>query len=193
MSLEYILEDYPKSAKLDNGLEVELRPLNAGDEELIGELYLSVPEHERAFIKHRLTDRSIFHEWCENIDYEANLPLLTISEGPAIAEGTLHQRQGGWKCHIGLISVLTHPDFRGIGLSKILIDSLVDCARHAGLAKLEAEFNGERDIAIREFADIGFSELVRLPDYVRDIHRDDHDYVLMGMDIATDEDYAPAL
>jgi len=193
MSLEYILEDYPKSAKLDNGLEVELRPLNAGDEELIGELYLSVPEHERAFIKHRLTDRSIFHEWCENIDYEANLPLLTISEGRAIAEGTLHQRQGGWKCHIGLISVLTHPDFRGIGLSKILIDSLVDCARHAGLAKLEAEFNGERDIAIREFADIGFSELVRLPDYVRDIHRDDHDYVLMGMDIATDEDYAPAL
>ncbi len=193
MSLEYILEDYPKSTELENGLKVELRPLNVKDEELIGELYLSVPEHERAFIKHRLTDRSLFHEWCENIDYEANLPLLAISEGRAIAEGTLHQRQGGWKCHIGLISVLTHPDFRGIGLSKLLIDSLVDCARHAGLAKLEAEFNGERDIAIREFANIGFSELVRLPDYVRDIHRKDHDYVLMGMDIATDEDYAPAL
>ena len=125
--------------------------------------------------------------------YEAKLPLLAISDGRAIAEGTLDQRQGGWKCHIGLVSVLTHPDFQGIALSKILIDCLVGFARHAGLAKLEAEFNGEHEIAFREFANIGFGELIRLPAYVRDIHRKDPDYVLMGMNIATDEDYAPAL
>ncbi len=193
MSLEYILEDYPVTETLDDGTEIELRPLKKDDEDLMEALYLSVPECERAFIKHRLTDHAIFHEWCEHIDYEANLPLLAIQDGKAVAEGTLHQRQGGWKCHIGLVSLLTHPDRRGIGLSKVLVDHLVRIAQHCGLVKLEAEFNGERDIAIGELAKIGFTELMRLPSYVRDLEQKDHDYVLMGMDIATPEEYAAAL
>lgn len=193
MSLEYILEDYPTEITTQGGLKAELRPLESTDEELIKEFYLSIPEHERAFIKHRVTDGSIFHEWCENIDYEANLPMLVVSDGKVIAEATLHQRQGGWKSHIGLVSELTHPDHKNIGLSAILIEHLTRIAQHCGLTKLEAEFNGERDIAIAEFSKIGFAELMRLPDYVRDLQRNYHDYVLLGMDIKTDEEFAGAL
>ncbi len=192
MSLEYILEDYPEEITSDNGIKAQLRPLKGADEELIKELYLAVPELERAFIKHRVTDGAIFHEWCENLDYEANLPLLILDDGQIMAEGTLHQRQGGWKAHIGLVSILTHPDHRGIGLSKILIDHLTRIARHCGLTKLEAEFNGERETAIAEFAKIGFTELLRAPDYVRDLHGNYHDYILMGFDLKTDEEYAGA-
>lgn len=192
MSLEYILEDYPVEITTDNGITAELRPLRSTDEELIKEFYLGVPEEERAFIKHRMTDGAIFHEWCERIDYEANLPLLVLSGNRVLAEGTLHQRQGGWKSHIGLVSVLTDPDFRGVGLSGILIDHLMRIAQHCGLTKLEAEFNGERQIAIAEFAKIGFAELMRQPHYVRDLHSNHHDYVLMGMDIKTDEEFAGA-
>ena len=35
--------------------------------------------------------------------------------GQVLAEGTLHFRNGGWKKHIGLITVLTHPDYRPPG------------------------------------------------------------------------------
>jgi len=192
MSLEFILEDYPVEVTLDNGIHCQLRPLQQVDEELIKALYLAVPEEERSFIKQRVTDGSIFHEWCENIDYEENLPMLVLNNGRVLAEGTLHQRQGGWKSHIGLVSVLTHPEFRGAGLSKILIEHLTKIARHCGLTKLEAEFNGEREIAIAEFAKIGFNELFREPDYVRDLHQNYHDYVLMGMNLKTDEEYAGA-
>ncbi|MGB0582755.1 MAG: GNAT family N-acetyltransferase [Limisphaerales bacterium] len=177
---------------LDNGIHCQLRPLQQVDEELIKALYLAVPEEERAFIKQRITDGSIFHEWCENIDYEENLPMLVLNNGRVMAEGTLHQRQGGWKSHIGLVSVLTHPEFRGVGLSKILIEHLTTIARHCGLTKLEAEFNGEREIAIAEFAKIGFNELFRESNYVRDLHQNYHDYVLMGMNLKTDEEYAGA-
>ena len=162
MSVEYALEKYPLSIKTDNGLACEIRPLSVDDENWIKEFYLTVPEHERLFIKERLTDGHVFHEWC----------------------------QGGWKSHIGLVSELTHPEFRGIGLSKILLNEIVEIGRHAGLHRLEAEFTGDRKIAIHEFAKAGFSELVRLPNYVKDIETNFFDYVVMGLKLKTPEEFA---
>lgn len=192
MSLEFALEKYPIEVEAKGGLKCVVRPLCRRDEKAMRNLYLAVPEHERLFIKRRITDGVIFHEWCRQIDYERNLPLLVIANRKVIAEGTLHQRDGGWKSHIGVVSVLTHPRYRGIGLSGILIRELVEMARHAGLQSLEAEFNGERQIAIREFALAGFKELVRLPDYVKDLDATFHDYVLMGRPLRTEEEYASA-
>lgn len=190
MSIEYALEKYPLTVKVGEALVCEVRPLHADDEGRIKEFYLTVPEHERLFIKERLTDGYVFHEWCENIDVDKNLTLLAVHNGKVLAEGTLHQRQGGWKSHIGLVSELTHPDHRGLGLSKILLEELVEIARHAGLYRLEAEFTGDRTIAIKEFAKAGFAELVRLPDYVKDINRNFYDYVVMGMKLKTPEEFA---
>ena len=192
MPLEYLLEKYPMAVQLKGGLACEVRPLRRRDEKAMKKLYLAVPEHERLFIKPRMSDGTLFHEWCRHIDYNRNLLLLVIHKRKVIAEGTLHQRQGGWKSHIGMVSVLTHPDYRGIGLSGVLVRELVELARHAGLQRLEAEFNGERKIAIREFALAGFRELLRLPDYVKDFDATFHDYVLMGIRLKTDEEYASA-
>ena len=190
MSVEIALEKYPLELSCGDGQKCVIRPLIKEDEALIKDFYLQIPEHERMFIKHRVTDGAIFHEWCENIDYENNLPLLALRDGVIIAEATLHQRQGGWKRHIGLVSELTHPDHTGKGLSEILIKELVGLAQHAGLRKLEAELNGERTIAIHSYAEAGFREMVKLSNYVEDMDMKAHDYILMGMDISTPEEYA---
>jgi hypothetical protein len=42
------------------------------------------------------------------------------------------------------------------------------------------------------FAMLGFSELLRLEDYVKDMQAIKHDYVLMGFDLTTDEEYTCA-
>lgn len=42
------------------------------------------------------------------------------------------------------------------------------------------------------FGLLGFNPLIRLPDYVKDMQADSHDYVLLGMDLETDEEYASA-
>lgn len=190
MSIEYALEKYPVTSKVNDELPCEIRVLQPDDEDRIRQLYLAVPKHERLFIKEKLTDGHVFHEWCNHIDVDSNLTLLVIHDGQVLAEGTLHQRQGGWKSHIGLVSELTHPDHRGIGLSRILLEELVEIARHAGLQRLEAEFTGDRTTAINEFAKAGFEELVRLPSYVKDVGRNFYDYVVMGMALKTPEEFA---
>jgi len=190
IQVDHILESYPKTVTLKGNLEATLRLLEASDEKAFHEFFCAVPETERILFKHRVTDLQVIRDWCQRIDYGKILPLLAIADGQIVADASLHQQLAGWKRHIGRISIVVHPDYRGRGLARALVRELIDIARDAGLEKLEAEFLGEQQAARRVFAEVGFSDLLVLSDYVKDMQAISHDYVLMGRHIITDEEYA---
>jgi len=190
MSLEFELQKYPREIKLKDKTKCRLRPLRKDDEQKFHEFFLAVPEAERMFIKHRVTEPAVIHDWCANIDLGRNLPLLASMDGKFVGAATLHQQLGGWKRHIGRVSVLVLPSHRGRGLARALVSEILGIARGVGLERVEAEFIGEQDAAMKMFALLGFSNLMRLEDYVKDMQAITHDYVLMGLDLRTDEEYA---
>jgi L-amino acid N-acyltransferase YncA len=190
MSLELIIDAYPKDIVLNHDFHCSLRPLSAADELAFHEFFLAIPTEERMFIKHRVTEVEVIRDWCQNIDLGRNFPLLAVQNGRIIGDATLHQQLGGWKRHIGRVSVLVHPKFRGRGLAKTMVSEILEIARSLGLEKVEAEFIGGQKAAIKMFAMLGFSTLAELPDYVKDMQAVTHDYVLMGLDLTTDEEYA---
>lgn len=192
MELEDILEQYPKSQTLKNGTPVVIRPLQTTDEKAFHAFFCDIPETERLLFKHRVTDPAVIHEWCHRIDYGRILPLLALSGTEIIADASLHQTLGGWKRHIGRLSVVVHPRARGQGLARILVSELIHIAQHLGLERLEAEFMGEQKSARRVFGALGFTELLVQPDYVKDMQALPHDYVLMGRRLITDEEFAGA-
>jgi GNAT superfamily N-acetyltransferase len=192
MSLELELQKYPKEIKVKDNSLVRLRPLKRTDEKDFHALFLTIPEAERMFIKHRVTDLAVIHDWCENIDLGRNLPLLATDGGKILGVATLHQQLGGWKRHIGRVSVLVQPAVRGRGIARSLVNEIVEIARATGLEKVEAEFIGGQTTAIHMFAMLGFSQLLKLEDYVKDMQAITHDYVLMGLDLTTDEEYTSA-
>jgi ribosomal protein S18 acetylase RimI-like enzyme len=191
-SIELELQKFPKKIKLKDGKTAGLRLLKAEDEKEFHALFQSIPERERMFIKHRVQDLKVIRDWCKNIDVGRNLPLVGLIDHQIVGVATLHQQLGGWKRHIGRVSVLVHPEFRGRGLARALISEIVDIARQSGLEKVEAEFIGEQEAAIKMFALLGFSQLLRLEDYVKDMQAISHDYILMGLELKTDEEYASA-
>ena len=190
MSLELELQKYPKDVKLKDGSKCKVRPLRKDDEKNFHEFFVAVPEPERMFIKHRVIEPQVIRDWCQNIDLGRNLPLVAVQGGKILGDATLHQQLGGWKRHIGRVSVLVHPQYRGKGLARALVSEIVDIARNVGLEKVEAEFIGGQETAIHMFAMLGFSELVRLEDYVKDMQAISHEYVLMGLNLHGDEEYA---
>jgi len=190
MSLESALDEYPKEIHCADDFVCEARPLEAEDEKLFHEFFLSMPSQELMFIKHRVTDLEVIHGWCQTIDLGRNLPLLALIDGKIVGAATLHQQLGGWRRHIGRVSVHVHPEYRGKGLARLLVNEAVDIARQCALEKVEAEFIGLQKGAIKMFSMLGFGVLVRLPEYVKDMQAISHDYVLMGLDLVTDEEYA---
>lgn len=190
LQMEVALSEFPKELQLKSGFRVTARPLEAADEMAFHEFFLAVPTQERLFIKHRVTDPVVIHEWCGNIDLGRNLPLLAVADGLIVACATLHQQLGGWKRHIGRISVLVHPQFRGRGLARALVTEILEIARHLGLEKMEAEFIGSQQTAMKMFGLLSFLPLCRLSDYVKDMDGNSHEYFLLGLDLKTDEEYA---
>ena len=193
MSIELQIQKFPKKVTQKDGFKVTLRPLKREDEKDFHEFFQAIPEQERMFIKHRVQDPAVIRDWCRNIDYGRNLPLLAISEDKIVGNVTLHQQLGGWKRHVGRVSVLVHPKHRGHGVARLLVEEIVDVARNVGLEKVEAEFLGEQEIGMKLFAMAGFSHLLRLEDHVKDMQAIKHDYVLMEMQLKTDEEYAGAI
>ena len=191
-SIELELQKFPKHIKLKDGKKATLRLLKAEDEKEFHQLFLDIPEPERMFIKHRVQDIKVIREWCRNIDVGRNLPLVGVVDKKIVGVATLHQRLGGWKRHIGRVSVLVHPKFRGLGLATTLVEATLDIARNASLERIEAAFIAEQEAAMKMFAMLGFNQLVRLEDYVKDMQAITHDYVLMGLDLRTDEEYTSA-
>lgn len=192
MALEDALERYPKTAKLKDGSQVVVRPLRSTDEKSFHQFFIEVPDPERILFKHRVTELKVIRDWCRHIDYGKILPLLAWDGTKIVADASLHQTLGGWKRHVGRISIVVHPKHRSRGLAGLLVSELIELARQSGLEKLEAEFLGEQAAARRVFAELGFQELLSLKDYVKDMQAIAHDYVLMGRDLVTDEEYAGA-
>jgi len=190
MSFELALKEIDKSFTSDDGVDLQIRIIENTDEKGLLGFFKALPAPELMFFKHRVTDADVISGWCENITLDVNLPLLALDEGKVIAVATLHQNKGGWKRHIGRISCSVLPKYRQKGIAGKLVQELVDVARMSGLQKVEAEFIDKQEGGQKMFALLGFTHLVKLEDYVQDMQAIQHDYVLMGMDLKTDEEYA---
>src|SRR5262249_36947977 len=152
MSLEFEIQKYPKEIKLKDGTSCQFRPLRKEDEKALHEFFLAVPDGGGMFIKHRVTESSVIREWCRNSDLGRNLPLLALLNGRMAGVATLHQQLGGWKRHIGRVSVLVLPQFRGRGLARALVAEIVSVARNLSLEEGEGGFIWDQEAAVKMVA-----------------------------------------
>lgn len=189
--IEFALDKYPLRQSLTNGVQCLVRPLEVEDRPAFKIFNEAIPDRERFLLKHRISESEL-DQWTGNEDHERRLTLLAFADGKIVGYAALHQRPGGWKRHIGMVDALILPGFRGLGVLRSLLAEVVDISRHGGLTRLEAEFNGERKNTILSFAKCGFTELVRLRDYLQDMTAQPHDYVLMGLDLSIDYENAGA-
>ena len=188
--LEVVLEErFPKPVKLEEGTRVILRPLIPQDEAALIEFFKAMPEEDLLYLRDDVKDPQVIKRWCQNLDYEVTLPLIADLEGKIVGDATLHQEKRGWRCHIGTVRVVIHPQYRGKGLATHLVGELCGIATDIGLVKLDAEFMAEQTRPIAIFEKLGFVNMAVLPQHVRDVKGESHDLVIMVYDLRATEHY----
>jgi GNAT superfamily N-acetyltransferase len=190
MAIESALETYPKLVALKSGVSVTLRPLVSTDYKALSAFYKALPDEDLLFLKERISDPKVIRRWCSKIDYGLTLHLLALADKKIVGLASLNQDLAGWKRHIGRLNVHTLPEFRGKGIGRNLVSAIIDIARQSGLTWLEAELFDKQKPAIRMFGLLGFSDLLCVPGYVKDMQGGTHDYMLMAMRLITEEEYA---
>lgn len=97
---------------------------------------------------------------------------------------------GAWRRYDGVVlhalaqvtKVMTHPDARGRGAARAVMELLVQDAREAAVEVLTLDVRGNNHGALRLYAGLGFVVTGRRPD-VLSVERERFDQVLMHLDL----------
>ncbi len=176
--------EYPKHVRLKDGTELLMRPLRKEDEKELHNYFLRLPHKEVARLKHDVTDAELVSKWIYDLDYDIVFPLLAMDNDRIVANGTLKFNLVGWRKHQGEIRTTVDPEYRGKGLSTVLIENMIEIAKAMGIEQLTAELAPTLDEAYFLFEKIGFKEVAVLRNFIKDQEGKYEDLVVMILDLA---------
>lgn len=125
-------EKYETDLVLKNGKKIKVRPIKPTDERLIQELYYSLDEQDR-YYRFFAPIREFRHRKIQNqiiIDYDTS--MIIVGEYTENNESKIIAIGGFFKTHqpsVAEIAFSVHKDWRGLGITKSLLDYMVIIAR----------------------------------------------------------------
>ena len=181
------LARYPKS--LPDG--IRLRPVEAADESGLVRFFKRIPVQERQLFREDVTRLSGIHGWIANLDYSRVLPLLAVQDSIIVADATLHRDTGGRSRHVGKIRLTIDPDFRALGLARLLLQEFIDLSKALGVAVLEGEILDVQEAEASLFEEMGFQCVATLPQHAIDLSGRVHDVHVYAQTVQLPEGLAP--
>jgi L-amino acid N-acyltransferase YncA len=176
---EILISTYPKSVSLEDDTPITIRPLLKMDEAALLEYFGSLPPEDRLCLKEDVTDPKVIENWIYELDYDNILPLVALNNGNIVGDATLHFNPIGWTRHQAEVRLTTSTRYRVKGLGTIMVQNLIDIATKLGLEQISIEIPPVLDKAFYLFEKMGFKEVAKLANFVKDLEGTESDLVLM--------------
>jgi L-amino acid N-acyltransferase YncA len=178
------IRGYPKEATLKDGRVVTIRLLANGDFDKLYAFFKALPEEDRLFMRHDVTDPEVVGKWVEQLDFDRVIPLVAEEEDKIVADGTLHFARHGWARYVGQIRLVTARTHRHVGLGTLIARELVLLAEKRDLEKLQSQVIEDNVGSVRLFEKLGFKTCAVLKDLVRDQKDNKRNLAIMINDVA---------
>ena len=179
-SIKKVMKDYSKEVILNDGSGVTLRPLKAGDESALFEMFKRLSEDDLWFLNHDVSGSGLVDDWIKNLDPKRVISIVALLEGRIIANAALMMKTYGAKSHIGKIRISVDPSFREKRLGTWMLLDIVNLAMAIGLKMLVMRLVQNRDSSVMNgVRKLGFVEDAVLKDYVLDREENPHNLVIM--------------
>jgi L-amino acid N-acyltransferase YncA len=176
-------QKFPRTVKLAEGENVEVRLMSADDRDAVLAFAQALPEEDLLFLRVDLTDPEVVDDWVANLASGHSVSLLAYDESGVVGYATVHRNRARWLRRVGEIRVNVGPAYRSKGLGRFLTSQIFDVAREIGLKKLMANMTTDQRGAQAAFRRLGFVPEALLADYVEDQQGNPRDLVMMCYDI----------
>lgn len=173
----------PKTVKLKDGTEVEIRPLVKGDLEKSLAFFKALPEEDRNYLRRDVTRRDVIEKRIWENEAGRIQRLVAVADGQIVAEGALEKTGPGWEEHVGELRLIVARPYQRRGLGILMARELYGLAAGAKLEEIVVRFMRPQAAARKIFEKLGFHEEAALPHYVKDHGHKKQDLILMRCDL----------
>lgn len=178
-----VTASYPRSIRLPEGTEVEIRLMQPGDRDAILSFARNLPQEDLLFLRVDLTEEKVVDDWMRNAQAGLSTTLVGYDQAGLVGYATVHSNPAPWTRGVGEIRVNVSPTYRGKGLGRVLTSQIFDLARSLKLRKLTANMTSDQHGAQAAFRRLGFVPEALLADYVEDRNGMPRDLVIMSYTI----------
>jgi len=158
------LSHYRKVKTLADGSRLLLRPLTREDKQSLVDLFARSSKEDLELFRSDAGDPAVVESWVDNLDLKRVFPLIAIINGKIVGDATLHFGEH-YHRHRAWMRVFLDHECRRQGIGTLMLRTLIEIARLAGLQQLYGEVLTTQHRAIKAFEDIGLRRVVTLEDY----------------------------
>lgn len=172
-----------KKVKLNDGIEVIIRPLKTEDLDKSLAFFRGLPKKDRAYLRVDVTKRDIVKKRIKSIKSQKIIRLIALFEGEIIADGSLEIESATWKKHIAELRLIVAHPYQRKELGTLMARELFFVATGKKVEEIMVKIMKPQVGAIKIFKRLGFHKDAVLRDYVKDIKGVKHDLILMRCDL----------
>ncbi|TSD67995.1 N-acetyltransferase [Inquilinus sp. KBS0705] len=134
--------------------------MTEADLPLVLDIYNDVILHTTAVYSEQPHTLAMRQTWF-NERKAAGFPLIIAQQGDTIAGFGTYGQFRVWPCYrfTAEHSLYVHRDYRGLGISKIILQTLIDRARQAGMHALIAGIDSENPVSLQLHLSFGFEQV----------------------------------
>lgn len=155
---------YRKVKVLPDGSRLLLRPLQKEDKQALIDLFARASFEDVALFRSDAANPEVVAHWVDNLDYRRVLPLVAFVGDLLVGDATLHFGEH-YHSHLAWVRIFLDKSYRRRGIGTLMMQSLIEIARRLGLHQLYGEILANQANVIKGFLDMGFQQMVVLPDY----------------------------
>lgn len=172
-----------KTERMKDGTDVTIQRIGPNDIDRLMAFYSGLPAEDRRYLKFDVTDRKAVAQRLRRVDSGDDIRIAALHGGVIVASGALELSGESWSKHQGEIRVIVARPFQKRGLGTIMIRELYFIAVQNQISIIVARMMRPQVGAQKVFRRLGFHEDSMLPDFVKDIHGDSQDLILMTCDV----------